>query len=90
MVAYMNKTIKEEVIEIVCQYSKCSVENENLRLINDLGIDSFSILQLAVDLEEAFDIKIDDEELVKSENFGRVNSIIEFINSKVGEQVDNY
>lgn len=85
----MHKMIKEKIIEILCQYSKCSFESEDSRLINDLGMDSFSILQLAIELEDSFGIKIDDEELGKAENFGNVNSVIQFIIAKVGAQSDN-
>lgn len=85
----MDKAIKEKVVEIVRQYSKCNFESENLRLINDMGMDSLSILQLAVELEDYFEIKIDDEEIGKAENFGRVDSLIKFIYLKVGDQIGN-
>lgn len=86
----MDKAIKEKVVEIVRQYSKCNFESENLRLINDMGMDSLSILQLAAELEDYFKIKIDDEEIGKAENFGRVDSLIKFISLKVGDQIGNY
>lgn len=55
-----------------------------------MGMDSLSILQLAAELEDYFKIKIDDEEIGKAENFGRVDSLIKFISLKVGDQIGNY
>ena len=49
------------------------------RLNEDLGIDSLSSTQLALELESAFDVKIEDEELVKLQT---VQDVIDIIESK--------
>ena len=49
------------------------------RLNEDLGIDSLSSIELAVELESAVDVKIEDEELVKLQT---VQDVIDIIESK--------
>ena len=49
------------------------------RLNEDLGIDSLSSIELALELESAFDVKIEDEELVKLQT---VQDVIDIIESK--------
>ncbi|WBB32613.1 acyl carrier protein [Parvimonas micra] len=49
------------------------------RLNEDLGIDSLSSIELALEIELEFDIKIEDEELMKLQT---VQDVIDIINSK--------
>ncbi len=49
------------------------------KLNDDLGIDSLSAVELALELESQFDIKIEDEELAKLET---VQDIIDIIEAK--------
>lgn len=49
------------------------------KLSDDLGIDSLSAVELALELESAFDITIEDEELAKLET---VQDILDIIQSK--------
>lgn len=49
------------------------------RLNEDLGIDSLSSIELALEIESEFDIKIEDEELMKLQI---VQDVIDIINSK--------
>lgn len=51
----------------------------NARLKEDLDIDSLSAVELVLELEEAFDVKIEDDELA---NFKTVQDIIDAIESK--------
>ena len=45
----------------------------------DLGIDSLSSVELALELESAFDVKIEDEELMKLKT---VQDIVDILKSK--------
>ena len=49
------------------------------RLSEDLGIDSLSSVELALELESAFDVKIEDEELMKLKT---VQDIVDILKSK--------
>lgn len=49
------------------------------RLNEDLGIDSLSSIELVLEIESEFDIKIEDEELMKLQT---VQDVIDIINSK--------
>lgn len=48
-------------------------------LKEDLGIDSLSAVELALELESIFDVRIEDEELLK---LVTVNDIIEILSAK--------
>lgn len=48
-------------------------------LKEDLGIDSLSAVELALELESVFDVRIEDEELLK---LVTVNDIIEILSAK--------
>ena len=51
--------------------------NQKLKLNDDLGIDSLAAVELALELENEFDIRIEDEELAKLETVQDVIDIIE-------------
>lgn len=50
------------------------------RLNEDLGIDSLSSIELALEIESSFNIKIEDEELMTLKT---VQDVIDIINSKL-------
>ncbi len=59
--------IQQKVIAIVAQ--KFSVDaakiNNETRLADDLGVDSFGAVELMFELEEAFNLKIEDSEIAR-------------------------
>ena len=65
--------MKEKIIEIIEDITGEVVE-EDTDLIDEGILDSFDIVSLLLELEEAFDIKIDVAELLP-ENFKSVNTI---------------
>lgn len=65
--------MKEKIIEIIENITGEVVE-EDTDLIEEGILDSFDIVSLLLELEEAFDIKIDVAELLP-ENFKSVNTI---------------
>lgn len=56
-----------------------SLVTENASLKDDLGIDSLSAVELALELETEFDVRISDEELAK---LTTVKDIITLLESK--------
>jgi len=58
--------------------------NENTNLLRDLGVDSVSILQLVLGIEEEFDISVKDHEL-DSMVFSKMGNFIDIIESKISE-----
>lgn len=50
-------------------------------LIDEGIIDSFGLVEIATFLEKAFDIKVDEEDMIR-ENFGSVNKLIAYVQRK--------
>lgn len=77
------KTIEPTVIEILKQYSfeKRIWENYtgDLEIIKDLKVNSARIVDIVLDVEEAFDIEIDDDSL---ENIVCIRDIVEIVDAK--------
>lgn len=57
--------ITTAVKEIIGKITGCSVESipDSATFVDDLGLDSLAILEIAVDVENAFKIRASDEEL---------------------------
>lgn len=60
-------TTQERVVNIIREDFVTSAHHDRIEdsthLVNDLGLDSLDVLELAMALEEEFDIEIPDEEL---------------------------
>lgn len=71
----------EKVKEIIVETVSCDEDAVTLEanLKEDLGLDSLDAVELNMALEEAFDISISDEELVK---FVTVKNIVDYIDSQ--------
>jgi acyl carrier protein len=59
--------ITNRVKEIICKVTGCSVDSisDSATFVDDLGLDSLAILEIAVDVENTFKIRATDEELQK-------------------------
>lgn len=55
---------------------------EDADLVYDLGYDSLSLVNLIVDIEETFNIEIDDDDL---ENIYKYGKLVSYITSKIEE-----
>ncbi len=81
----MANAVEEKVKEIIME--KLGVPEDKIKpeasFINDLGADSLDTVELVMDLEEAFNIEIKDEE---AEKIRTVKDAIEFIEQKLGEK----
>ncbi|MCG8374013.1 MAG: phosphopantetheine-binding protein [Balneolales bacterium] len=52
-------------------------------LINDLGLDSFYVIDVVIDIENEFDIAIDNDSI---STFETVQQVIDVINQKLAEK----
>jgi len=75
------KSIKERVIEIVCEQLSVASENVSLEtsFINDLGADSLDTVELVMEFEDHFHIEIPDE---AAEKIQTVGDAVKFIENK--------
>ena len=64
--------MKEKVLKILQDVNESIVDGANL--IDEGIVDSFEVVNIVMELEEAFDIEIDAEDVV-AENFETVDSI---------------
>ena len=70
--------MREKIIEIMREFNEELVEDMNRNLLATDILDSFDIVKLVVEFEDAFDIMIDVDE-VTPENFQTANKIVEMI-----------
>jgi acyl carrier protein len=75
--------IKNKVIDIIADRlsrDKATI-TEASNVVADLGADSLDIAEIMMDLEDAFGVKLDEEQDVKT-----IGDIIKFIEKKVAEK----
>ncbi|MCR8725578.1 acyl carrier protein [Frigidibacter sp. ROC022] len=65
-------------------FAKALVAGEDIKL-DDLDIDSLSRMETIMLIEEAFDIEIDDDEVVEQET---LNSLISYVEQRIGPAAD--
>jgi 3-hydroxyacyl-[acyl-carrier-protein] dehydratase len=56
---------------------KLSEANDDTRLVEDLGLDSLSLLELVLAVEEVLKLKIENEELREIRTIGNLNSFLQ-------------
>ena len=68
----------KKIREIITRYSDVKAEdiNENTRLAEDLGLTSFAVMSMMGDFEEAFDITVDESQLVDIYTVGDIMNFI--------------
>ena len=74
-------TLEERVINIIVEQLDVTKEECVLEasFIDDLGADSLDIVELLMEMEEAFDIEIADEEL---EKIATIQDVVDFLKQK--------
>ena len=75
----MSDDIRQKVVSLVAE--RMGVEEDQItddtHFVNDLQSDSLDMAELVIDLEEAFDISISDEEAQQIETVGQAIAYIE-------------
>ena len=78
------KEIYAKIVEIIQEHdsSKLHVTPE-LNLKEELGVDSVDLMEFIINLEEAFDIEIPDEDM---DNFKTISDVVDYIHEKLKKQ----
>lgn len=79
----MSDEIKNKVIDIIADRlsrDKATI-TEASNVVADLGADSLDIAEIMMDLEDAFGVKLEDDQDVKT-----IGDIIKYIEKKVAEK----
>ena len=78
------KEIYAKIVEIIQEHdsSKLHVTPE-LNLKEELGVDSVDLMEFIINLEEAFDIEIPDEDM---DNFKTISDVVAYIHEKQKKQ----
>lgn len=71
----------EQIIELITNYVEVSAEkiNEDSRFIDDLGFNSYDFMSFLGEIEDEFDVEIDEREAVKIHTVGEAAKYIESI-----------
>ena len=74
--------IEEKLIAIVSRQLKTDIKNISVDtdIIKDLGVDSLDAVELAIKIEEVFEIRFEDTEI---EKFSKIKDIVDFISNKL-------
>ncbi len=83
----METEIKNTVIELISRYSDCPVSELTTDVaLSDTGIESVGVAELIFDLEDRFDITIEDSDDIQSRfNLGTVQDVINLVSSLATE-----
>ena len=75
------KCMFEKLVEIICNYVDVDAENitEESRFVEDLGFTSFDFMTMLGELEDEFDIEIDQKEVANVRTVGEAIAYIEKI-----------
>lgn len=77
-------TIEEQVITAVKERFHVDVVGLKTKFVEDLGADSLDIMELAMSLDEQYDINIPDNDL---REFKTVSDVINYIREKITPEV---
>ena len=77
-------TIREEVINLISEQLNVKLDEikDSSELVGDLGADSLDAVEIVMEVEEAFEITISDEE---ADKFKTVGDIVNYITRRIGE-----
>ena len=67
-----------EIISEICNVSESTIERDT-KLVADLGLNSFELVNLLIAFEEKFDVEIDDDNLPELETVGDIIDYLENI-----------
>ena len=69
----------EQLKEIICEYADAKMEDitEETNIRTDLALDSLSLLNLAVAIENEFSLEVSDDDAMRLETVGDILDLIE-------------
>ena len=72
----------EKLVEIICNYVEVDAENvtEDSRFMEDLGFTSFDFMSMLGELEDQFDVEIDQQKVTNVRTVGEAVAYLESIN----------
>ena len=73
----------EKLVEIICNYEELEPENihQDSRFVEDLGFTSFDFMSMLGEIEDEWDIEIDQEKAV---NIRTVGEAVEYLQTLAG------
>ncbi len=77
----MKEKIKEIIGEVLNDPNISQQINDNTNLINDVGLDSLTIINLVLKIEDEFEVEIDFEEFDIDENLTTIEEFTNYIKS---------
>lgn len=74
----------EKLVEIICKYVEVKPENvkPESRFMEDLGFTSFDFMSMLGELEDAFDVEIDEKEAAQIRTVGEAAEYLEKLSGK--------
>lgn len=77
------KEIEDKIIDIISVFLIDDIEISNGSLLKeDLGLDSMTIVNLVLDINNDFNISIKSNEIIK-DNFYSISNLVDFISRKI-------
>ena len=77
--------VEEKVKDILSELSTEAIIENNAKLQDDLALDSFSLVMLLVEIEDAFEIELDESDM-NPFDFDTVQSVINLVNKYCGDE----
>ncbi len=76
-----NENMKQRFLEVTAEYGRLSAEEmtPEMRFLEDLGFSSFDFMAYLGDLEEKFDVEVDESEAFKIRTLGDAMDYIDKI-----------
>jgi acyl carrier protein len=76
--AWKSETLRTEILGVLKSYAEQATElADETELVGDLGLDSLAVMEVVADIEDKFELTIDDEDLQAVTTVGDVVQAIE-------------
>lgn len=69
--------VRDTIIKIIEDKMSASELEDDARLVDDLAMDSLDYVEVVIEIEEKFGIRIDDEKLQPIETIGQLIELVE-------------
>ena len=79
------ENIQDIIKDIIKEKGYCCADIQDDDILTEIGVDSFSIIKLVIELEKYFNFEFEDKEL-SYKTLSSVNSIATYIKKRLEEQ----